>query len=68
MLAHSISRFHLYFHVQITLHHADISLSHEDGFSKIENSYIRSANCILHIVCDDYGINADEKRMNVDCF
>ena len=34
-----------------------ISLSHEDGFSKAKNFYIKSN---YYSICDDYGWNADE--------
>ena len=45
------------FHVRIILHHLGISLPHEDGFSKVKNSYIKS---VCYSICDDYGVNADE--------
>ena len=41
--AHSVYHFHVYFYVQITLHHLGMSFSHEDAFSKVKNSYIKSA-------------------------
>ena len=47
----------MYLHVRITLNQLVISLPHEDGFSKINNSYIKSAYCII---CDDNGVNAAE--------
>ena len=37
-----------------------ISLPHEDGFSKVKNSYIKSA---YYSICDDYGVNPDETWM-----
>ena len=43
LLVRSVYRFHVYFHVQIILHHLGISLSHEDDLSKVKNSYIKSA-------------------------
>ena len=47
------------------LHHLVIPLSHRDGFSKIKNSYIKSA---YYSICDNYGVNADEIWMNGDWF
>ena len=35
------------------LHHLSISLLYEDGFSKVKNSYIKSA---YYSICDDYGV------------
>ena len=52
LLLRSVYIFHVYFHVQIILHHLGISLPHEDGFSKVKNSYIKSA---YYSICDDYG-------------
>ena len=51
----------MYFHVRIILHHLVISLPHEDGFSKLKNSYIKSA---YYSIRDDYGVNADEIWMH----
>ena len=45
----------MYFHVRVIRHHLGISLSHEDGFSKVKNSYIKSA---YYNICDAYGVNA----------
>ena len=42
-----------------------IPLPHEDGFSKVKSSYIKSA---YYSICDDYGIDADEKWMHGDWF
>ena len=42
-----------------------IYLSHEHGFSKVKNSYIKSA---CYSICDDYGVNPDEKWMHRDWF
>ena len=47
----------MYFHVRLILHALDISLPHEDGFSKVKNAYIQSAYSGL---CDDYGVDANE--------
>ena len=33
----------------------------KNGFSKVNNTYIESA---YYIVCDDYGVNANEIWMN----
>ena len=56
-------RFHVYFHVQIKLHHLGTSLPHEDGFSKVKNSFIKSA---YYSICDDFSVNADETWMHGD--
>ena len=40
-------------------------MPHEDGFSKFENSYIKSA---YYSICDDYGVNENEVWMNGDWF
>ena len=55
----------MYFHVRIILHHFGISLPHEYGFSKVKNSYIKSA---YYSICDDYDVNADETWMHRDWF
>ena len=47
----------MYFHIRLILHALDISLPHEDGFSKVKNAYIQSAYFGL---CDDYGVDANE--------
>ena len=65
LLLLSVYRFHVYFYVQIILHHLGISLSHEDGFCKVKNSYIKSA---CYSICDDYGVNADETWLHGDWF
>ena len=44
LLAPSVYRNHVYFHVQITLDHLSISLPQKDRFSEVKNSYI---TCIL---------------------
>ena len=43
----------------------EISLPHEHGFNKAKNSYIKSA---YYSICDDYGVNSDEKWMHGDWF
>ena len=35
-----------------------MNLSHEDGFSKVKNAYIKRA---YYSICDNYGVDADEK-------
>ena len=45
----------VHFHVQIILHHLRIVLPHDKNFSKVKNSYIKSA---YYSICDDYGVNA----------
>ena len=62
---HSVDRFHVYFYVQIIMHHLAISLPHEDDFSKVKNSYIKKA---YYSICDDCGVNADETWMDGDWF
>ena len=57
LLARSVSRFHLYFHIRIILHELGISLPHEDSFSKVKNSYIKSA---YYSICDNYGVDPSE--------
>ena len=42
-----------------------MNLPHEDGFSKVKNTYIKSA---YYSVCDNYGVDADEKWMRGDSF
>ena len=61
----AVYRFHVYFHVQLTLHELCISLPHEDGFSKVKNDYERSA---FYSVCDQYGVNPDETWMYGEWF
>ena len=55
----------MYFHVRLILHDLGISLPHENGFSKVKNSYIKSA---YYSVSDDYGVNANEIWMHEDWF
>ena len=61
----SVYRFHMYFHIRLTLHELGISLPHEDGFSKVKNAYIKSA---YYSICDDYGVDADETWIYGDWF
>ena len=65
LLVCSVYGFHVYFHVQLILHDLGISLPHEDGFSQVENAYIKGA---YYSICDDYGINPDETWMYGDWF
>ena len=60
LLKRSVYRSHVYFHKRLILHELDISLPHEDGFSKVKNAYIQSA---YYSICDDYGVNVDETWM-----
>ena len=53
LLVHSVYRFHVCFHVRLTLHDLGISLPHEDGFSKVKNAYE-----------DEHGVNPDETWMH----
>ena len=64
-LACSAYRFHVYFHVWLKLHDLGISLAHEDGFSKVKNSYIKSD---YNSICDDYGVHPNETWMRGDWF
>ena len=43
------------------LHHLGISLTHKDGFSKVKNSYIKSA---YYSICDDNRVNAEQTWMH----
>ena len=65
LLVRSVYRFHVYFHVRLILHDLGISLPHEDGFSKVKNSYIKSD---YYSVYDDYDVNSDETWMHGDWF
>ena len=63
LFVHNVYGFHVYFHVQKALRHLGISLPNEDNFSKVKNSYIKSA---YYSIRDDCGVNADETWMNED--
>ena len=65
LLLRSVYRFHVYFHVCITLYDLGISLQHEDGFSKVKNAYTKSD---YYSVCDDNGVNPDKTWMHGDWF
>ena len=57
LFVRSVFRFHVYFHIRSILQKLGISLLHEDGFSKVKNSYIQSA---YYNLCDDYGVDPTE--------
>ena len=57
LLVCSAYQFHANFYIWIILHHLGIPLPHEDGVSKVKNSYIKSA---YYSIFDDYGVNVDE--------
>ena len=65
LLVRTVYRFHVYFHIRLILHELGISLPHEDGFSKVKNSYIQSA---YYSLCDDYGVDPTETWMYGDWF
>ena len=51
LIVRSVYRIHVYFHVQIIIHHLGISLPHKDSFSKVKNSSTKNAYCSI---CDGY--------------
>ena len=57
MLVRAVYRLHVYFHARLVLHESGIPLPHEDGFSKVKNSYIQST---YYSLCDDYGVDPSE--------
>ena len=65
LLVCAVYRFHVYFHAWLILHELGISLPHEDGFSKVKNSYILSA---CYSLCDDYGVDPAKTWMYRDWF
>ena len=65
LLVRTVCRLHVYFHVPLILHELGIFLPHDDGFSKVENAYIKSAYCSI---CDDCGVDANETWMYGDWF
>ena len=65
LLIRSVYRFHMHFHARLILFELDISLPHEDGFSKVKNAYIKSA---FYNIYDDYGVDANESWMHGDWF
>ena len=65
LLVRFVYRFHVYFHIRLMLHELGISLPHEDGFSKVKNSYIQST---YYSLCDDYGVDPTETWMYGDWF
>ena len=65
LLVRSVYRFHVYFHILLILHELGISLPHQNGFSKVKNSYINSA---YYSLCDDCGVDLSETWMYRDWF
>ena len=65
LLVRVVYRFHVYFHIRLILHELAISLPHEDGFSKVKNAYIKSAD---YSTCDDYSVDLTEAWMHGDWF
>ena len=65
MLVGSVYRFNVFFHVRIMLRHLGISLTHKNGFSKVKNSYIKSA---YYSICDGHRVNAEETWMHGNWF
>ena len=57
LLVRAVYRFYLYFHVRSVLHNLGTLLPHEDGFSKVKNSY---KNIAYYAICNDYGVNPNE--------
>ena len=50
LFVRAVYRFDVYSHIRSILHELGISLPHEDGFSKVKNSYIKSA---YFNICND---------------
>ena len=65
LLVRAVYRFYMHFHLRLILHELEISLTHEDGFSKVKNAYIQSA---YYSLCDDYGVDLTETWMYGDWF
>ena len=55
LLVRSVYRFHVYFHVPLILYDLEISLPHEDGFSKVKSSYINPIQDGLFWGCSRMG-------------
>ena len=55
----------MYFHIRLILDELDISLPHENGFSRVKNAYIESA---YYSICDDYGVDLTQTCMYGDWF
>ena len=55
----------MYFHIRLILHELDIYLPHEDGFSKVKNTYIQRA---YYNICDDYSIDPTKTWVYGDWF
>ena len=65
LLVRAVYKFHVYFHIRLTLHDLGIPLPHEDGFSKVKNSYINSA---YYNICHKYDVDPTEIWMYGDWF
>ena len=65
LLVRSVSKFHVYFYVRLILHDLRAPLPYEDGFNKVENSYIKS---FYYNICDDYGVNPNKTWIYGDWF
>ena len=65
LLVLSVYRFHVYFHIQSILHDLGAPLPYQYGFSKVNNSYIKTA---YYSICDDYGVNPNKTWMYGDWF
>ena len=63
LLVRPVYSFHVYFYIWLILHELGISLPHEDGFSKVNNAYIKSA---YYSTCYEYGIDPTETWMYGD--
>ena len=57
LLIRNVYKFHVCFHVRLILPELGISLPLEDGFSKVKNTFVRSA---YYSICDEYGVNTDK--------
>ena len=55
----------MHFHIRLILLVLGISLSHEDGFSKVKNAYIKGA---YYSSCDDYSVDRTKTWMYGDWF
>ena len=53
----------MYLHKRLILHDLGVPLPNEDGFSEVQNSYIKS-DCSS--IFDDYSVNANETWMHGD--
>lgn len=53
------------FHVWIILNHLGMALPHENNFSRVKDSYVKS---VYYRTFDDSKVNANETWLNVDWF